>query len=113
MKRWIGLALFVGVGVGIAGAATVRAFRQGVYYSDDVAEERLDFGSVEKGSRFTQSRSLGFVPESYGRLVGVTSGGGGQSVLWFEDEARTIRNVSVEEGRLVRLRRGGSFEDRS
>lgn len=109
MKRWIGLALLVGVGVGVAGAASVRAFRQGVYFSDDVKEEKLDFGTVDKGSRFTQSRSLGFVPAGYGRLVGMTSDGP-NTVLWFEDDEKTLRNVWVEGGRLVSLKRGGTFQ---
>jgi len=111
MKRWIGMALALGVGVGIAGAASVRAFRQGVYFSDDVKEEKLDFGAVDKGSRFTQSRSLGFVPAGYGRLVGITSDGT-NAVLWFEDNQQTLRNVWIEGGRLVRIGRGGQFEDR-
>lgn len=111
MKRWIVLAFLVGVGGGAMGAATVRAFRQGAYFSNDVAEEKLDYGDVEKGSRFTQSRSLGFVPAGYGRLVGVTTAPGG-AVLWFEDEGKTIRNVAVEENRLVQIRRGGQFADR-
>ncbi|MBK6879610.1 MAG: hypothetical protein IPN65_06585 [Elusimicrobia bacterium] len=111
MKRWVWLALTVGIGLGAAGAASVRAFRQGVYYSNDVAEEKLDFGTVDKGARFSQGRSLGFVPAGYGRLVGITSSGA-NAVLWFEDEGKTLRNVWVEDGRLVRVHRGGTFEDR-
>jgi hypothetical protein len=111
MKRWVGVGLALGFGLGLAGAATVRTFRHGVYYMGESAEERLDYSDVEDGARFSQSRSLGVVPASYGRLVGVTSGANG-SALWFEDEEKTIRNVWVEEGRLVRIHRGGKFQDR-
>jgi hypothetical protein len=111
MKRWVGVGLALGFGLGLAGAATVRTFRHGVYYVGEAAEERLDYSDVEDGARFSQGRSLGVVPASYGRLVGVTAGANG-GALWFEDDEKTIRNVWVEEGRLVRLRRGGTYEDR-
>jgi hypothetical protein len=112
MKRWVGVGLALGFGLGLAGAATVRTFRHGVYYMGESAEERS--GLQRRGGRSA------VFPESVpgGRTGLLRSPGGGhlrrerQRTLWFEDEEKTIRNVWVEEGRLVRLRRGGTYEDR-
>lgn len=74
------------------GAARDRVFR----------EERIDAG---------QSASLGYhrqvilVPPEYGKLVAVTQGR--KSVLWYEAEDGTLRNVLVDGDQLLAVRRSG------
>ncbi|HNC73596.1 MAG TPA: hypothetical protein PK362_01745 [Elusimicrobiota bacterium] len=107
MKKWTLTAAALGLGVGLATGASLRSFRNGVYYTPDTVEEKLEFNESGDNSRFSHFRAAASIPKDYGRLAGVTSGESG-ATLWFEDAEGNLRNVFVEESRLIHIRRSGT-----
>ena len=111
MKKWTLTAAVLGLGVGLATGASLRSFRNGVYYTPDTVEEKLEFNESGDNSRFSHFRAAALIPKDYGRLAGVTSGESG-ATLWFEDAEGNLRNVFVEESRLMHIRRSGTSVSR-
>ncbi|MBL0350702.1 MAG: hypothetical protein IPP68_10085 [Elusimicrobia bacterium] len=107
MKKVTAVAAVLGLGVGLAAGASLRSFRNGVYYYPDTVEEKVEFNEAGDNSHFSHYRTAASIPKDYGRLVGVTSGDAG-SALWFEDADGNLRNVFVEDSRLIHIRRSGT-----
>jgi hypothetical protein len=91
---------------GTAAAVVARNFQSGVYYSTDAEEESLAFEDFAGPARFTQFRVPAFVPPEYGKLIAVE--GKNPAVFWFEDERGNLRNVPVQDNKLLVILRTGS-----
>lgn len=101
--RWtiVGAAV-AGLAVGVGAAVSVKAYRNGVYYSPYSLEEKVHFDDQTAGP-FIHYRVVAHIPTEYGKLINITDGG----TLWFEDERGTIRNVTVDESRPLAIQRKG------
>ena len=99
----------------LAGAATIAAgasvmtsngtFENGTYRERTSAQERYDFGF---GSNYGLYRQSVLVPAEYGRLVNITQGASG-TILWYEADDKTVRNIVVNGDQMVVIRRSGKL----
>jgi len=85
--------------------AYAAQFDFGVLATGTAHQDSVSFG---RGKNFTQLRTEIQIPQAYGRLVSVTSYGK-ETVLWFEADNGTIRNVNLEGAAPVILKREGSL----
>jgi len=66
--------------------------------------ETLEFSAT----KVTQFRDVYDIPEGFGKLIGITPGGDGV-VMWFQNEAGEIRNVSLPVTTQLIVKRKGKI----
>lgn len=97
------VAIFAaGAGAGMA----IGNYKNGLYYSSLTEMEKLNFSDRKDSPDFSHYRGVAFVPPEYGKLIAVT-GGSGDTMFWYEDQAGVVRNIPVDSQRLLTIRREG------
>ena len=106
--RWGLLAGTVAIfSVGAMAGMAIGNFKNGLYYSSLTEMEELTFADRKDSPDFTHYRGVAFVPPEYGTLIAVTSGPGGESMFWYQDQSGVVRNIPVDSQRLLTIRREG------